>query len=94
MVEKITEYLKQGETMNMVYMEMAKAFDTVPHRRLLIKLESYGINGKLLGWIDQFLTGRRQKVEIAGSFSKWALVLSGVPLRPVSFNGYINDLPE
>ena len=60
-------------------MDYAKAFDKVAHERLLIKVESFGINGKVLNWIRGFLGNRRQKVAVNGSVSNWASVLSGVP---------------
>ena len=57
----------------------AKAFDTVPHQRLLKKLEAYGITGNILHWIESFLTDRRQRVRVNGSFSKFTPVVSGIP---------------
>jgi len=53
----------------MVYLDFAKAFETVPHRRLLKKLESYGVYGNLLEWIRKFLDGRKQRVVVDGVFS-------------------------
>ena len=77
-MDKLTEILDKGGAIDIVYLDLAKAFDTVPHQRLLIKLRSYGIAGKLLEWITNFLTGRRQRVGVAAEFSAWREVLSGV----------------
>ena len=71
-VDRWTEILDQGGAIDTVYLDFAKAFDTVPHQRLLAKLlEGYGVKGKLLDWIRHFLTERRQRVGVAGSFSGW-----------------------
>ena len=76
-IEKLTEILDQGGAVDMIYIEFAKAFDTVPHTRLMAKLEGYGVTGQMLQWIGNFLSGRRQRVVVGGAFSGWADVLSG-----------------
>ena len=78
-IDKWTEILDQGGSVDAVYLDFAKAFDTVPHQRLLTKLEGYGVGGRMLQWIQQFLMGRRQRVVVAGVFSDWIPVISGVP---------------
>ena len=71
---------------------LSKDFDKVPHRRLLIKLASHGIGGKLFAWIEDWLRNRRQRVCLHGAQSSWSTVLSGVPqesvLGPVLFGLY------
>ena len=94
--EDISQYIDEGTPCDSVYLDCQKAFDTVPTRRLILKLEAVGIRGKVLKWITDFLTDREQRVLIRGQASEWIRVLSGVPqgsvLWPVLFLVYINDI--
>jgi len=71
--------LHEGIDLDIVFLDFSKTFDKVPHQRLLLKLESYGVCGSVLDWIQTFLSSRRQQVVVEGVFSSWVEVKSGVP---------------
>ncbi len=78
-------------------MNFNKAFDKVPHQRLLTKFHHYGIRGPVLKWIDAFLTIRHQRVLVDGETSDYTQVRSRVPqgsTRPAAFSHFINVLPD
>jgi len=69
-MEEVTNYLDLGYPVNVIYLDFQKAFDKVPHRRLLLKLEAHGISGNVLRWIENWLCGRvMQRVMLGGWWS-------------------------
>ena len=97
-LDDFTKTIDSRRETDVIYLDFEKAFDSVPHKRLIGILKQYGIKGKTLVWINEFLLTRRQRVVINDSRSEWKDVLSGIPqgsvLGPVLFVIYINSMPN
>ena len=79
---------------DVIFLDLSKAFDSVPHERLLLKLNRYGIDGQLHLWFRNFLTNRKKRVLISGSYSDWSPVTSGVPSGLNTGASYVPYLHE
>ena len=96
--DKISMAMDNNEYSIGIFLDLAKAFDTVDHRILLAKLECYGVRGIALNWFKSYLDERYQQVMCNGRLSNLQLIEFGVPqgsiLGPLLFLLYINDLPN
>ena len=93
-----TRILDDNKSLDIMYVDVEKAFDSVSHVKLLYKLSRMGIGGNVHGWLKCFLTGRTQCVRVGNMVSTFADVVSGIPqgtiLGPLLFLLYVNELPQ
>ena len=91
-----TKWLDEGSAFDVLYLDFEKAFDKVSHGKLLEKLRRAGIVGKARNWLEDWLSGRKQRVRVEGEFSEWVEVVSSViqgsVLGGTLFNAYIDDI--
>ena len=90
--------MDKHENVDVIYLDFKKAFDSFPHKKLIGVLRQYGVTGRTLNWITDFLSGRQQRMVINDSRSSWQPVKSGIlqgsVLGPVLFLIYINTMPD
>ena len=96
MLEIWKKVLDRGGYICAIFMDLSKAFDTVNHNLLIVKLRAYGLEKDALKYMKNYLTNRKQRVRSNKTFSEWERITTSVPqgliLGPLIFNIFLNDL--
>ena len=94
--QNTADSLDEGVGIDAIIIDFSKAFNLVPHDRLLMKLAASGVDSRVVVWVKEFLVGHTQWVRVGGQLSKEVKVTSGVPqgsvLGPLLFLVYVNNI--
>jgi len=92
----VLHHMDEGDLLDLMFLDIRKAFDTVCHQKLIKRLKEIGINMYYIRWIEDYLEGREQRVVVRGEYSEWVEISSGVPqgsvLGPLLFMVYVNNI--